>query len=160
LLGQFFVEPVEFGDGLVFDPSSLSGLWHMGTDYAAARPEEERLAVAADELIAWHPLFRAVDWDERRLSEVRSAPRRLSEEAVAWAHQSNWLARWLGLDDALPETLHFAVRSTRYGCRLAGGHGAYSQAAYKRYISSIRNRNGLPRHPIGSTISAAEQGSK
>jgi len=64
------------------------------------------------------------------LSEVQSAPYLLTRNAVAWAAHSNSITRWLGLDRDLPETLALAVRSTRYGCRVAEPLGPASKAAW------------------------------
>jgi hypothetical protein len=86
----------------------------------------------ADKLIAWHPLLKDADLSELdRLSKVENGPKLLSEKTISWANGSNWFTRLFNLDNDLPETLHLAVRSTRYGCRLEGGHGSYSRAAYE-----------------------------
>ena len=47
------------------------------------------------------------EWD--RLSEVGTAPNYLPEEVIAYAKQH-------GDDPHLPQALHLAVRSTRFGC--------------------------------------------
>ena len=87
----------------------------------------------ADRIIAWHPLLKEIDFAELgALSKVDSGPRMLSEQAIRWADQSSWLSRFFGLDLYLPETLHLAVRSTRYGCRRASGHKEYSYGAFTR----------------------------
>lgn len=125
VLGDFFVSPIAPHRARPFSKASLDGFWPF------ADSDRDALRALADDLIAWHPLFREVDFAElEQLSAVASGPRRLGEAAVAWAEDSNPITRWLGLDRALPETLHLAVRSTRYGCRIAGGHGAYSRAAF------------------------------
>lgn len=58
--------------------------------------------------------------EQEALAAIPSAPRMLSERAVAW--------RGGGPQD---EALALAVRSTRYGCQRMGGHGAWSRAAYE-----------------------------
>lgn len=58
--------------------------------------------------------------EQEALAAIPSAPRLLSERAVAW--------RGGGPQD---EALALAVRSTRYGCQRMGGHGAWSRAAYE-----------------------------
>lgn len=98
-----------------------------------ARPPEDhaRLIAFADEFMAWHPLFKLIDEKELdALSRIDSGPKMLTEQTVAWAEWSNWFTWALGFDNALPETLHLAVRSTRYGCRRNGPHGTYSRAAF------------------------------
>lgn len=97
-------------------------------------PQSNRAAAVAqaDQLIAWHPLFKAMDNPElEALSRIESGPKLLSERAVAWASWSNWLTWVSGFDKHLPETLHLAVRSTRYGCRRNGPHGTYSRTAFE-----------------------------
>lgn len=94
-------------------------------------------------LIAAHPVLKLADAQEQaKLAAAPSAPKLLSENAVEWAKSSTWLTRLLGRDRALPEALALAVKTTRYGCERAGGHGAYSRAAYeelhKRYPKSDR----------------------
>jgi hypothetical protein len=120
--------------------SPVSMAWY---DSYFARPPEDRarLVAFADEFIAWHPLFKLIDEEELdALSRIDSGPKMLTEQTVAWAEWSNVITWALGFDEALPETLHLAVRSTRYGCRRNGPHGAYSRAAFNylhdRYPSS------------------------
>jgi hypothetical protein len=70
-----------------------------------------------------HPVIRQIDWKEiARLSKMPSAPRRLTERAIAWGKASEG-------DDGAPEALALAVRATRYGCNWHGGHRAYSKPA-------------------------------
>jgi hypothetical protein len=87
----------------------------------------------ADQIIAWHPLLKEIDFAElEALSKVDSGPRMLSEQAKAWADQAAWSWPLFNFDRYLPETLHLAVRSTRYGCRRASGHKEYSYGAFTR----------------------------
>jgi hypothetical protein len=130
LAESFFAEPLHLGDYL-----PLGYYWQersVATNYQTAEEDRRKsLVELADKLIAWHPLLKEVDLAELgELSKVRSGPRLLSEAAVQWAKSSNFLTRWFGRDRLLPETLHLAVRSTRYGCRRAGGHAEYSRAAF------------------------------
>lgn len=58
--------------------------------------------------------------EQAALAAIPSAPRLLSERAVAW--------RGSGPQE---EALALAVRSTRYGCQRQGGHGVWSRAAWE-----------------------------
>lgn len=130
------------------------GLWgdeRQRTSWLYARPgeyrwlEEERwnglsmrppgnfesVETAIAQIIRNEPIFKLIDWDElRRLAEVVNGPRFLSERVIAWTEGTTWLGKLLGTDELLPEALHLAVRSTRYGCQRDGGHGAYSRRAF------------------------------
>ncbi|MEQ1867839.1 MAG: hypothetical protein ABL996_24735, partial [Micropepsaceae bacterium] len=107
------------------------GFW-FGSYYSLPKSDRTTGVAQADQLIAWHPLLRLIDKSElEALSHVQSGPKILSERAVAWASWSNWLTWASGLDKDLPETLHLAVRATRFGCRRSGAHGAYSRAAFE-----------------------------
>jgi hypothetical protein len=124
--------------GAIIDPDRANDGNPVGSQFALDGGDlyheaetKSRMAAEAKALIAWHPLFKESDFAELdRLSKVESAPRRLSEEAIAWADRSNWFTRLIGSDDHLAETLHLAVRSTRFSGRLAGPRGAYSRAAF------------------------------
>jgi hypothetical protein len=125
----FFAEPLHLQDYLQFDYWRANGI---GATYFTAEKERRKsLLELADKLVTWHPLLKEVDPNELvQLSKVQSGPRLLSEAALQWADSSWFISRWLGRDRLLPETLHLAVRSTRYGCRRAGGHAEYSRAAF------------------------------
>jgi hypothetical protein len=70
-----------------------------------------------------HPVVRSVNWKElSSLAKAPSAPKLLSNRAIAWGKTSKG-------DDGAPEALALAVKTTRYGCRWHGGHGAYSRPA-------------------------------
>jgi hypothetical protein len=72
-------------------------------------------------------VWMAFDQDEAAaLGRLDSAPKQLSEEAIAWAELNGLFARKSGQDEALA----LAVRTTRYGCQTQGGHGAYSKRAF------------------------------
>ncbi len=113
-----------------------------------ADPSLDTLNALAHDWLAWHPLFKEADLPElTRLSQAPSGPARLSQEAVAWAQESFWFTRWLGLDRGLPETLALAVRSTRYGCRRAGPLGRVSHAAWKALHSLYPKSEAAARTP-------------
>lgn len=61
------------------------------------------------------------------LGQLDSAPKQLSEAAIAWVEHPGLFGRRKGQDEALA----FAVRSTRYGCQMQGGHGSYSKRAFE-----------------------------
>lgn len=88
--------------------------------------------VARSEPFAGHPLLTGADWAElERLSREEPGPTRLARIAARWAESTGWLARLLGRDEGLAETLHLAVRATRYGCRREEGAGAVSRDAFR-----------------------------
>jgi hypothetical protein len=101
-------------------------------DYWAAWWEDRAAELKlADWLIAWHPALKGIDLSElNALAKVESGPKLLTEGALRWGNDTNWFWHLFGTDDFLPETLHLAVRSTRYGCRRAGGHALYSKSAF------------------------------
>ena len=127
LAEMFFADAVGSNDRTYTDPLlPHRDYWRIDGAYRQA------MIQLADKLIAWHPLLKYADLAElSKLSGIDSGPRFLSENAVGWAHGSNWLTRKLGFDDDLPETLYLAVRSTRYGCRRQGSHAEYSRGAYQ-----------------------------
>ena len=131
ILQDFFVGPINVGgDASLYRDKLMpvAGAWWNGIYQDNQRVKASALA---DKIIAWHPLLKNANLDELgRLAKVECGPKMLSEQAIAWAHSSNFITRWLGFDEYLPETLHLAVRSTRYGCRRDGPHGAYSREAY------------------------------
>lgn len=132
LLGEFFVMPINKRRGeLNFSIESFWSISWMGLTPSERDESYAQVERQTELLIAWHPLFRDADFNElAALSKAPNGPRKLSEEAIAWSNESNWFTRLVGFDNFLPETLHLAVRSTRYGCRIEGGHGEYSRAAY------------------------------
>jgi hypothetical protein len=82
-----------------------------------------KVDAARDGALRQHPMVKAVSWKEvGALSKVPSAPKLLSQRAMAWGKASK------GIDGA-PEALARAVEATRYGCRWHGGHKAYSKPA-------------------------------
>lgn len=104
---------------------------------------DARLSEIRSQTLAQHPVLKLIDDAElSALEKVPSGPEFLSRRAVAWARSTNWWDRLLGHERAVPEMLALAVRSTRYGCERAGGHGAYSRQAFaelhNRYPESDR----------------------
>lgn len=84
-------------------------------------------------MLADNPVLRLISDEElSKLSKVPSAPKFLAEQAVFWAKNSGFWSRLIGYERGLPELLALSVRASRYGCQRAGGHGAYSQAAFKQ----------------------------
>ena len=78
---------------------------------------------AREKTLAAHPVITAANWKSlQQLSEMPSAPKKLTLAATAWAARSKPA-------DGAAEALALAVRSTRYGCNWHGGHGAYSKKA-------------------------------
>ena len=91
-----------FGDKVAF--STLEPMLHASTLWMAFDPSE----AAA-------------------LGRLDSAPKQLSEAAIAWAEHPGLFGRRSGEDEALA----LAVRTTRYGCQTQGGHGVYSKRAFE-----------------------------
>lgn len=86
----------------------------------AVKPQLDR---KRETLMKNHPMIRAVNWRElAALGSMPSAPKRLSQRAIAWGKSSKG-------GDGAPEALALAVKSTRYGCNWHGGHKAYSKPA-------------------------------
>ncbi len=91
----------------------------------------EGLHLIGKDLIKSHPLVALIDDAEiEALAALPNGPKYIGEAAIEWSRETNFLARWLGQDALLPETLHRAVVATRYGCQRNGGHRAYSHAAF------------------------------
>jgi hypothetical protein len=85
-----------------------------------------------EKLAADIPLLRDLDGRElKALATAGSATERLAEDAVEWGQHRGWLAGWFGSDEYLPETLHLAVRATRFGCRRPPDNSPWSRAAFK-----------------------------
>lgn len=128
----FFVEPLRgrYQRSEVYEDPNLPQLNYYASEEKLKKHHDDMI-VLADKLIAWHPLLKDADLKELdQLSHIENGPKLLSEQVLAWVRKSNWLTRHLGLDKYLPETLHLAVRSTRYGCRREGPTGTYSHSAW------------------------------
>jgi hypothetical protein len=113
-------------------------------DWEIGRHEQSRIRSSnrfdlPDDLLAnrhailqGHPLLKAVDAGElQALSRVASAPEALSRSAIQWGKSVGRGNRLRGLDREVPEALYLAVRTTRWGCQTAGGHGAWSRDAFE-----------------------------
>ena len=84
----------------------------------------DKMKANRDSVLKAHPMVKAINWkDVAGLAAAASAPKRLTQAAISWGKASKG-------DDGAPEALALAVRSTRYGCRWHGRHGAYSKAAH------------------------------
>lgn len=88
-------------------------------------------------LLAEHPYHKMVDEAENKaLEAIPSGPEYLSKAVIARESPSKW-DRWLaklGWKTKYPDNdanLHYAVRTTRYGCRRDGSHAAYSRQAFE-----------------------------
>ena len=75
------------------------------------------------------------------LGKIDSAPKQLSEEAIEWAQRSSFFGRKRGED----ESLALAIRTTRYGCQMQGGHGVYSRRAFELLHSKFPDSDAAKR---------------
>ncbi|MEO5773092.1 MAG: hypothetical protein ABIQ32_03105 [Sphingomicrobium sp.] len=113
---------------------SLNNWWCSPDAVEQAGREEDELANSVEQtprgtleaLLAKSYVWQALDREEREaLSDVAKGPQFLSDAAIRWAARAS-ARRPKGADEALA----LAVRATRYGCQMQGGHGAYSHAAW------------------------------
>ena len=84
------------------------------------------------EFLARHPFRELVDQEELdALERIPQAPEYLSIAVVDSIKGENWIP-WLrsGNGEMDAANLHYAVRTTRYGCQNDGSHAAYSRAAF------------------------------
>jgi hypothetical protein len=120
-------------DVFVLDPWNVSdGNWWCASrteveDWSDSRNHEALPANVLFKAIA--PLYRQGDGKELAALTGSSAER-FAEDAVAWGNSIGWMERWFGMEDHLPETLHLAVRATRFGCRRPEDNSPWSRAAY------------------------------
>jgi len=98
--------------------------WDKETIAAVVDPATKPALDARREMaLKVNPGVRDIGWKEvATLSNMPSAPKRLTDRAIAWGKRSKG-------DDGAPEALALAVKTTRYGCDWHGGHGTYSKAA-------------------------------
>lgn len=102
--------------------------------YSVSRDKQlrDQYVKMADKIIAWHPLFREIDFTElEKLSKIEDGPAHLSRSAIDWAANSWWATRIAGRDDLLPEMLHLSVRAARYGCGRNGPPNEFAHSAFK-----------------------------
>ena len=128
-------------DVLAFDPYNASdGNWWCSPKPAEVIDEDRKDFVEllspdpskGSIVLAKEPLLQPSDDGElAALEAAGSATQRMAEDAIAWARHREWLSGWFGSDDYLPETLHLAVRATRFGCRRPADNGPWSRAAFK-----------------------------
>lgn len=82
--------------------------------------------------LGWIEILGQANADEvGRLAAVGNGVAFLSQKAIAWAHETSWLERRLGLDDGVAEALHLAVRTSRWSCAREAPHGVHSRAAFQ-----------------------------
>jgi len=98
-------------------------------DYAKERAHHDAYQ---RKLLAQHPYHTQVDNAElQRLAEIPSGPQYLSEAVIKREkYKAWWPLRSTESKNASAADLHYAVRTTRYGCRRDGKHGEYSRNAY------------------------------
>jgi hypothetical protein len=105
----------------------VSGRRYRSGDWFQAMIDPDtdtRLAAARERLFRSHPMIRSIDWQELdRLARIPSAPKLFANRAVAWARKGG------AVKSGTAEALALAVRAARSGCRWAGSHKAYTQAA-------------------------------
>lgn len=114
---------------------SLNNWWcsPVAADYAereesalAGAIGEQASRSAAERMLAQSWVWQSLDARERAMLAARAmAPRMLADAAVAWGSRADPKR-----PDGADEALALAVRATRYGCQMQGGHGAWSKAAW------------------------------
>lgn len=114
---------------------SLNNWWcgPLAVDYSER--EEKALSGAlgeggaravAEKMLSQSWVWQKLDRKERAaLGQRPMAPRLLAEAATVWGERAS-PRRPNGADEALA----LAVRATRYGCQMQGGHGRWSKAAW------------------------------
>jgi hypothetical protein len=109
-----------------FDSVSGNGIAEWNTQWLAPVVDSETkpmLDAKREKTLKGNPGIKDIGWKEiASLSNMPSAPKRLTDRAIAWGKRSKG-------DDGAPEALALAVKTTRYGCDWHGGHGRYSKAA-------------------------------
>ncbi|PZP39311.1 MAG: hypothetical protein DI585_04530 [Pseudomonas fluorescens] len=117
-------------------PDVLNGRYYrqaeVPTKFAAAR----QTAFAA------HPITQLVDEQEQQqIAAIPQAPEYLTKRVLSTNNKKSFWGFWSSTDKRLPEMLHLAVRTTRYGCNREGSHQSYSfdafRALHKNYPESI-----------------------
>jgi hypothetical protein len=99
------------------------------------------------DFLSKHPYTQFVDKDEVKVLEnIPSAPQYLSEKIIDRENSIEfWSLQSAEEKERNAANLHYAVRSTRYGCKHNGPHGEYSKKAFrllhKHYGSSIWAQN-------------------
>lgn len=83
--------------------------------------------------LAQHPYKKMIDMKEiAALEAVPAAPQFLSEAVISRESRYHWKF-WQSEEtrNKHAANLHYAVRTTRYGCNNCGSHAAYSKKAYR-----------------------------
>lgn len=103
--------------------------------------EQEFFFAKQQEILNQHPFQKRLDQDEgQALEDVVSAPEYLSSyvnNREYWNSFKFW--RSTTAQDKSAANLHYAVRTTRYGCERDGSHGPYSQEAFRILHDSYSN---------------------
>ncbi len=93
----------------------------------------QRFAEARTKAMAVHPLMSLIDEAEQAdIAQIAQAPEFLTEKVLALQQKSSWWGLKKSSDARLPEMLHLAVRTTRYGCNTDGSHQSYSFRAFRK----------------------------
>ncbi len=101
-----------------------------------------KLVDAREKVLKQHPMIKIIDNAEiSSLTSMASAPRQLTEAAIAWGKIAK-------ADDAsAAEALALAVRATRYSCSWHGGHKAYSKPAQELLKSKFASSDWTKKTP-------------
>lgn len=91
--------------------------------------------------LAVHPFRQLIDQKELdALARIPQAPEYLSNSVISKVNKSGWLSWLTGKKDETDAAdLHYAVRTTRYGCQNNGSHAAYSREAFKLLHKNFAN---------------------
>lgn len=92
------------------------------------------------DFLAQHPYNSLIDHDEiNALAAIPSGPKYLTEAVINYTNDESWFSTE---DDSTKNQhaadLHYAIRTTRYGCQKNGSHGIYSQTAYQTLKTKYR----------------------
>jgi hypothetical protein len=104
---------------------------YLKAELSAVYDAEQRAEALAkrEAVLRSHAIVKQAQWKSlTRLAQAPSAPKKLTEAAIAWGKSSR------GKDGA-PEALARAVATTRSGCNWHGRHGSYSKAAQQLLVT-------------------------
>lgn len=94
---------------------------------------QERYEGNIRRLLEAHPYHRyTVAEEAKKLAAIPSGPQHLSQKVIAQEKWNKWKF-WRGADarNESAANLHYAVKTTRYGCERNGSHATYSHGAFK-----------------------------